>query len=154
MLIFRIYLDEKERNDVTVFENRNAVCDLPFRLFYRVMVEPLDRIGSCRCGFGHGVCPWLLERPDVRNVIMKKLWLEEILGVKLHWWQLVVLRSMDHELRKRYDTILRHRVRFSPPTVEELELRDKFFQQLHEELSCKMDGTDLVAEIPDIDLEE
>lgn len=38
--------------------------------------------------------------------------------------------------------------------VEELVLRDKFFQQLHDELSCKMDGTDLVEEIPDIDLEE
>lgn len=85
---------------------------------------------------------------------MKKLWLEDVLGVELHWWQRVILWPRDREAKKRYDTFLRHRVRFSPPTVEELELRDKFFQQLHEELSCKMDGTDLVEEIPDIDLEE
>lgn len=51
-------------------------------------------------------------------------------------------------------TALRYHVQLSAPTAEELELRDKFFQQLHEELSCKMDGADLVEEIPDIDLEE
>ena len=84
----------------------------------------------------------------------KKLWLEDVLGVELYWWQRAALRAMDWKLKKRYDTILRHHVRFPSLTAEELVLRDKFFQQLHEELSCKMDGTDLVEEIPDIDLEE
>ena len=94
-------------------------------------------------GFSDGVCPWLLERSDVRNVIMKKF-----------WWQQPILRSKDQELKQRYDTTLRYHTQFSTPTAEELERRDKFFHQLHEELSCKMDGPDLIEEIPDIDLEE
>ena len=80
---------------------------------------------------------------------MKKLWIEDILGVTLHWWQRVVLWPRDREAKKRYD-VLRYYVQLSPSTEEELE----FFQQLHEELSCNMDGADLVEEIPDIDLEE
>lgn len=60
----------------------------------------------------------------------------------------------DQELKQRYDTTLRYHTQFSTPTAEELERRDKFFHQLHEELSCKMDGPDLIEEIPDIDLEE
>ena len=85
---------------------------------------------------------------------VKKLWIEEYLGVQLYWWQRVVLRAMDWKLQKRYDTALRYHMRLPSSKAEELVLRDKFFQQLHEELSCKMDGTDLVEEIPDIDLEE
>mgnify|MGYP004701395703 CR=1 FL=1 len=74
--------------------------------------------------------------------------------MKKLWWQQPILRSKDQELKQRYDTTLRYHVQLSAPTAEELELRDKFFQQLHEEMSCKMDGTDFVTEIPDIDLEE
>lgn len=85
---------------------------------------------------------------------MKKLWVEDFFGVTFHWWQRAALRPMDRELKTRYDRVLRYHARITPPTAEELERRDKFFQQLHEELSCKMDGADLVEEIPDIDLEE
>ena len=118
-----------------------------------VPVEPLGCPWPCRRGLGDGVCPRLLEWSDVRNVTMKKLWIEDILGVTLHWWQRVVLWPRDREAKKRYD-VLRYYVQLSPSTAEELERRDKFFQQLHEELSCKMDGADFVEEIPDIDLEE
>lgn len=86
-------------------------------------------------------------------MMKKKLWIEDVLGIQLHWWQRVILWPRDREAKKRHDT-LRYYVQLSPSTEEELERRDKFFQQLHEELSCKMDGADFVEEIPDIDLEE
>ncbi len=38
------------------------------------------------------------------------------------------------------------------PDMESLERRDAFFAALHEELSCRMDGTDLIEDIPDIEL--
>ena len=85
---------------------------------------------------------------------MKKLWVEDFFGVTFHWWQRAALRGMDQVMKTRYDRILRYHVQLPSSKTEELVLRDKFFQQLHEELSCKMDGTDLVEEIPDIDLEE
>lgn len=38
------------------------------------------------------------------------------------------------------------------PDIEPLERRDSFFARIKEELSCRVDGTDLVEDIPDIDI--
>lgn len=65
-----------------------------------------------------------------------------------------VTHCADEELRQKFNAPMKLMARMPPTTLEELELRDTFFRQLHDELSCKMDGMDLVEEIPDIDLEE
>ena len=79
---------------------------------------------------------------------------EKCLGAILCWQEQTWLWSADEELRQKFNAPMKLVARMPPTTLEELELRDNFFRQLHEELSCKMDGTDLVEEIPDIDLEE
>ena len=38
------------------------------------------------------------------------------------------------------------------PSVEELQRRDLFLESITSELSCRLDGEDIVSEIPDIDL--
>nr|WP_325305117.1 hypothetical protein [uncultured Dysosmobacter sp.] len=38
------------------------------------------------------------------------------------------------------------------PDIKSLERRDSFFMRIREELSCRVDGTDLVEDIPDIDI--
>lgn len=40
------------------------------------------------------------------------------------------------------------------PNVEELQRRDAFFSRMQEEFPCWVEGTDIVAEIPDFDIAE
>lgn len=79
-------------------------------------------------------------------VEMKKLWVEEHLGVKLNWYQRIWLWPQDREMRRKHKKLLEK--------IEELYRRDKFLQQVEDEMHPHWDENgDYVATIPDIDIE-
>lgn len=99
------------------------------------------RFGNCRCRWGldHGV-----HRRERRSV--KKLWVEEHLGIKLNWYQRIWFWPQDREMRRKHRKLL--------AKIEELNRRDEFLQKIEDEMHPHWDADgSYVATIPDIDID-
>ena len=57
---------------------------------------------------------------------MKKLWIEEHLGVKLNWYQRIWFWPQDREIRRKHQRLLEK--------IEELNRRDQFLQKVEDEM--------------------
>lgn len=79
-------------------------------------------------------------------VEMKKLWVEEHLRIQLSWYQRIWFWPQDREMRRKHKKLLEK--------IEELDRRDKFLQQVEDEMHPRwdVDGS-CVATIPDIDID-
>lgn len=77
---------------------------------------------------------------------MKKLWIEEHLGIKLNWYQRIWFWPQDRKMRRKHQRLLEK--------IEELNRRDQFLQKVEDEMHPRWDADgSCVATIPDIDID-